>query len=127
MAFNNYIFKEEELRTYTLTMTPRIGEIFTPKCGIVDCENDVRLYCYGNGPYREPCDEYQFIFDYKGVAMNINIGEKIEHNDVYYKLIEIDKKEEVLITEEMKEALRDAIRFYGTINYGEKGIIHTEF
>jgi len=40
-------------------------------------------------------------------------------------LLEIDKKE-VLITEEMKEALCDAIRFYGTIQYGEDAVIYTE-
>ena len=127
MAFKRYRFKEDdELRTYTLTMSPRNGEIITPKGGIVDCENDVRLYCYGNGPYREPCDEYQFIFDYKGIALNVNIAEKIKGDDIYYKLLEIDKKEEVLITEEMKEALRDAIRFYGTVKYGEDVDIYVE-
>ena len=127
MAFKRYRFKEDdELRTYTLTMSPRNGEIITPKGGIVDCENDIRLYCYGNGPYREPSNEYQFIFDYKGVAMNVNVGKRVEDYGVYYKLIEIDKKEEVEITGEMKEALGDAIRVYGTIQYGEDVDIYTE-
>lgn len=127
MAFKRYMFKKEELRTYTLTMWPRKGEKITPKGGIVDLENDIRLFYYGNGPYREASKEYQFIFDYKGIALNVNVGEIIEDYDIYYKLIEIDKEE--LITKEMKEALSDAIRFYGNIQYDDYNdvVIHTEF
>lgn len=46
----------------------------TPEGGIIDRENEIRLFCYGNGPFREAYNEYQFIFDYKGVVRNINIG-----------------------------------------------------
>ena len=129
MAFNTSALEEKERRTYSITMWPRKGEIITPKAGIIDSENDIRLFCYGNGQYREASDEYQFIFDYKGIVMNVNVGEKIKELDVYYSLIEIDGEKE-LITEEMKKSLSDAIRFYCIFKWNIKDnrvVVHTEF
>ena len=80
MAFRICTLDESEKREYTLTMFPRYGEKLRPDGGIIDSENDIRLFYYGNGPFREPCSEFQFIFDYKGVAMNINIFEKIKES-----------------------------------------------
>lgn len=129
MAFNIYNLDEIERRTYSITMWPRKGEIITPKAGVIDSENDIRLFCYGNGSYREASDEYQFIFDYKGVVMNVNVSEKIKDFDIYYSLIEIDGEKE-LITEEIKKSLSDAIRFYGVFKWNindDRVVVHTEF
>jgi hypothetical protein len=129
MAFNTSALEEKERRTYSITMWSRKGEIITPKAGIIDSENDIRLFCYGNGQYREASDEYQFIFDYKGIVMNVNVGEKIKDFDVCYSLIEIDGEKE-LITEEMKRSLSDAIRFYCAFKWNIKDnrvVVHTEF
>jgi len=63
--------------------------------------------------------------------MNVNIGEKIEDNDVYYSLIEI-KGDNGINIEDIKASLREAIRFYGVNKYSSHrkdnaDVIHTEF
>ena len=112
MAFQICKLEETEKREYTLTMFPRCGEKLKPDGGIIDFENNIRLFYYGNGPYRESCGEYQFIFDYKDTAMNINIGKKIAENDVYYSLIEVQNNGQVNV-DEIKPFLREAIRIFG--------------
>lgn len=44
--------------------------------------------------------------------MNININERIEDNDIYYSLIEIDGEGKINI-EDIKPFLSEAIRFFG--------------
>ena len=130
MAFRICTLDESEKREYTLTMFPRYGEKLRPNGGIIDSENDIRLFYYGNGPFREPCSEFQFIFDYKGVAMNINIFEKIKDNDIYYSIIEVKGNGQLSI-DEIKPSLRDAIRIYGTGKYARhknvSDMIHISF
>lgn len=131
MAFKFSELKEDEYRTYTLTMWPRAGETITPHGGIIDNENNIRLIYYGNGPYREASKEYQFIFDYKGKAMNINIGEDIKGNDIYYSLLEIKGNESIDVNI-IKPFLREAICLFGHNRYfrnkeGNMDKIHTEF
>ena len=116
MAFQICKLDELDKREYTITMFPRFGEKLKPNGGIIDFENDIRLFYYGNGPYSEPCNEYQFIFDYKGVAMNINISEKVVKNDIYYSLLKVEGNGQLCI-DEIKPFLRDAISIYGTNKY----------
>ena len=131
MAFQFCELDESEQREYTLTMFPHYGDKRKPGGGIIDFENDIRLCYYGNGPYTEPCDEYQFIFDYKGTAMNINIHQKIEGNDIYYSLIAVEGNGQLCI-DEIKPSLREAIRLFGIRRYasGVKNnpdMIHVNF
>ena len=132
MAFQYYEFKEDEIREYTLTMWPRDGEKIIPEDGRVDIDNDVRLFLYGNGPEMDPCDEYQFIFDYKGTAMNINIEEKVIENDVYYTLLNI-KVIDSLNRDKILPALREAIIFWADKKwnifgeYDPDSFIHLDF
>ena len=131
MAFKAYTLKEIERRTYTLTMWPRTGEIITPKGGIIDYDNDIRLFYYGNGPYREASKEYQFIYDYKGTVMNINIAEEIKDNDIYYSLIEIEGTGSLDVND-IKSSLSEAICLFGYRRYFineefMKDKIHTDF
>ena len=130
MAFQICKLDELEKREYTITMFPRFGEKLKPNGGIIDFENDIRLFYYGNGPYSEPCNEYQFIFDYKGVAMNINISEKVIKNDIYYSLLKVEGNGQLCI-DEIKPFLRDAISIYGTNKYAfseeNSDMIHFNF
>ena len=111
MAFQYYEFKEDEKREYTLTIWPFRGKKYFPEGGIVDIENDIRLIPYGNGPAMEPCDEFQFIFDYKGTAMNIEIEEKIMDNGANYNLLNVQGNT-YLDVEILKPILREAIMIF---------------
>ncbi|MBP0967600.1 MAG: hypothetical protein J5722_08195, partial [Oscillospiraceae bacterium] len=115
-AFQICKLDESEKREYTLTMFPHFGEKLRPDGGIIDFENDIRLFYCGNGPYRESSNAYQFVFDYKGIAMNISISEKIVENDIYYSLLEVQGNGQLCI-DEMKPFLREAIRIYGNQKY----------
>lgn len=120
MAFSIYNLKENEQRTYTLTMWPRAGEKLTPKGGIIDRVNDVRLFYYGNGSYRSASNQFQFIFDYKGYVMNINIGEKIKDNDVYFSLIAIEGSDSINI-DDIIPYLRESMVIFGNQRYAPYG------
>ena len=127
MAFHFDKLSENEYRTYTLTMWPRSGEQFTPKGGIIDWDNNIRLFYYGNGPYRSASNEYQFIFDFKGTVMNVNIGKKVEENDLYYSLLQIDGADSINI-EDIKPFLREALRLFWERYYNSsKERIHIMF
>ena len=128
MSFQFSTFKEDEYRTYTLSMWPRSGEEITTKGGIIDRENDVRLIYYGNGAYRSPSNEYQFIFDFKGISMNINISQKAEDNDLYCSLLEI-KGNDGIDTEEFMPFLREAVVLFWQRQYSisDKSLIHILF
>ena len=126
MAFQYYEFKEDEKREYTPTIWSYVGKKIIPEGGIVDIENDFRLIPYGNGPAMEPCDEFQFIFDYKGTAMNINIEEKVIENDVYYTLLNI-KVIDSLNRDKILPALREAIIFWAKEQWNMFGEDNTDF
>ena len=115
MAFQIYKLNEVERREYILTLWPRLGG------GIIDCENDIRLFYYGNGSYREASNEYQFIFDYKGIAMNVNVRLVYDGDDAHYSLIEL-KGNVNFNSDEIMPSLREAIKAYGNrrfLRYGE--------
>ena len=121
MAFKIYKLNEEERREYILTLWPRFGERFKPNGGIIDFENDIRLFYYGNGSYMEASDEYQFVFDYKGIAINVNIRLNYDGDDAHYSLIELKGNVNYNI-DEIMPPLREAIRAYGNrkhLRYGE--------
>ena len=69
MGFVNCALEESERRTYR---TPRMRQDMVFGGGTIDRENDVRLFCYANGPVREPSDIYSFVFDYKGEVFDID-------------------------------------------------------
>lgn len=116
MNFKQYKLADEEKREYILGW-PRTGEKWKPEDGIIDVENDVRLFSYGNGAVREPSDEYQFIFDYKGKVFNIIIEEKTENDFISYSLnVDSNYSEsssEFYKDENIIEALREAVKIFG--------------
>ena len=112
MAFKNCALEDDELREYTLTLWPRSGEKYTPSGGTIDRENDIRLFNYGNGSYREESDCYQFIFDFKGIVLNIDIRIEIKGDNEYYYLNKIEGDCPVN-KKKIKQALREALKVYG--------------
>lgn len=85
MGFVNRKLEENEIREYVLSH-PKYGKKMAYRGGTIDAENDVRLFCYGNGPIMEPSDIYSFVFDYKGKVFYIDLRQEISGNDVHWYL-----------------------------------------
>ena len=85
MGFVNRKLEENEIREYVLSH-PKYGKKMAYRGGTIDEENDVRLFCYGNGPIMEPSDIFSFVFDYKGKVFYIDLKKEISGNDVHWYL-----------------------------------------
>ena len=107
MGFVNRRLDENEVREYILEY-PRNGEKVRYKGGTIDTENDVRLFCYANGPIMEPSDIYSFIFDYKRKVFFINLRQELSRNDVHW----YSWSGQVNLNEEQLQSLRKAIKVY---------------
>lgn len=107
MAFVPVELKEEDRREYRI-----FGFKFCPEGGIIDLENDVRLFFYKKTIVMEPDDRYDFVFDYQGKVYNITIREDIADNEIRYSLIGSDRNLKDDNSAEMK-SLREAVRVYG--------------
>ena len=82
--------------------------------GTIDRENDVRLFCYANGPVMEPSDVYSFVFDYKGEVFDIDFYQSwLNHDTVDWKIKYSDKD----LNKEQLESLREAMRVFAVIGY----------
>ena len=114
MAFVNRKLEENEIREYVLKW-PREGVKARRNGGTIDDENNVRLFCYGNGETnkREPSDYYQFVFDYKGKVYFIELRRKLAVGDVVFW--EDGGRYDWTVnrlTEEQKQSLREAMKVY---------------
>ncbi|MGN0317083.1 MAG: hypothetical protein ACI4E1_04010 [Lachnospira sp.] len=120
MGFVNRKLEEDEIREYVLAY-PRKGVKAAFRGGTIDTENDVRLFCYANGPKgkMEPCDIYSFVFDYKGKVYYINLRKKTsEHVVHWYSACDL-----VHFNSEQLHSLREAIKVYAYLGYS----IHNSF
>ena len=111
MGFVNCALEESERRAYR---TSRMDKAMAFGGGTIDRENDVRLFCYANGPVREPSDIYSFIFDYKGEVFDIDFVKYWPKHDTvrWIKLRSIKD-----LNEEQLESLREAMKVYADIGY----------
>lgn len=136
MAFKNCELNDNELRKYDpgYPWQEWLHGEFMPRAGTIDRENDIRLFKYGNGPVDEPSDLYQFIFDYKGIPFQVQLGRVLEDWDVHWRgccfLNEIDGLE--YDHDAVMQALRDAMTVYayggyGSVKTNEKVTVHIEF
>ncbi len=111
MEFVNCALEESERRTYE---TSRMNKAMAFGGGTIDRENDVRLFCYANGPVREPSDIYSFVFDYKGEVFDIDFGQNWpKHDTVRWIKLHTNKK----LNEEQLESLREAMKVFAFIGY----------
>ena len=107
MGFVNRKLEENEVREYVLSH-PKYGKKMAYRGGTIDAENDVRLFCYGNGPIMEPSDIFSFIFDYKGKVYYVDLKKKIsEHVVHWYLACDISH-----FNSEQLQSLREAMRVY---------------
>ena len=111
MGFVNCALEESERRTYR---TPGMRKDMVFWGGTIDRENDVRLFCYANGPVREPSDIYSFVFDYKGEVFDIDFYQSwLNHDTVDWKIKYSDKD----LNKEQLESLREAMKVFAVIGY----------
>ncbi len=111
MGFVNCALEESERRTYR---TPRMRQDMVFWGGTIDRENDVRLFCYANGPVREPSDIYSFVFDYKGEVFDIIFCKSwLNHDTVDWKIRYSDKE----LNEKQLKSLREAMKVYAVIGF----------
>ena len=111
MGFVNCALEESERRAYR---TSRMRQDMAFLGGTIDRENDVRLFCYANGPVREPSDVYSFVFDYKGEVFDIDFVKCwIKHNTIQWTKLPTNKK----LNEEQLESLREAMKVFAVIGY----------
>ena len=111
MGFVNCALEESERRTYR---TPRMSQDMVFGGGTIDRENDVRLFCYANGPVREPSDIYSFVFDYKGEVFDIEfVKHWLKHDAVRWIKLHSNKE----LSEEKLESLREAMKVFAVIGY----------
>ena len=111
MEFVNCALEESERRTYE---TSRMNKAMAFGGGTIDRENDVRLFCYANGPVREPSDIYSFVFDYKGEVFDIDFGQNWpKYDTVRWIKLHTNKK----LNEEQLESLREAMKVFAFIGY----------
>ncbi len=107
MGFVNRKLEENEVREYVLGY-PDDGKRMAYRGGTIDTENDVRLFCYANGPIMEPSDIYSFIFDYKGKIFYIDLRQELSGNDVHWYL-DCDISH---FNSEQLQSLREAMKVY---------------
>ena len=111
MGFVNCALEESERRSYE---TSRMDKAMAFGGGTIDRENDVRLFCYANGPVMEPSDVYSFVFDYKGEVFDIDFYQSwLNHDTVDWKIKYSDKD----LNKEQLESLREAMRVFAVIGY----------
>ena len=111
MGFVNCALEESERRTYR---TPGMRKDMVFWGGTIDRENDVRLFCYANGPVMEPSDVYSFVFDYKGEVFDINFYQSwLNHDTVDWKIMSTNKD----LNKEQLESLREAMKVFAVIGY----------
>ena len=111
MGFVNCALEESERRTYR---TPRMSQDMVFGGGTIDRENDVRLFCYANGPVREPSDIYSFIFDYKGEIFDVDFYQSwLNHDTIDWRMMYTNKE----LNEEQLESLREAMKVFAFIGY----------
>ena len=111
MGFVNCALEESERRTYR---TPGMRKDMVFWGGTIDRENDVRLFCYANGPVMEPSDIYSFLFDYKGEVFDIDFYQSwLNHDTVDWKIKYSDKD----LNKEQLESLREAMKVFAVIGY----------
>ena len=111
MGFVNCALEESERRSYR---TSRMRQDMAFLGGTIDRENDVRLFCYANGPVREPSDVYSFVFDYKGEVFDIDFVKCwIKDNTIQWTKLPTNKK----LNEEQLESLREAMKVFAVIGY----------
>ena len=111
MGFVNCALEESERRTYE---TSRMNKAMAFGGGTIDLENDVRLFCYANGPVREPSDIYSFVFDYRGEVFDIDFYQSwLNHDTVDWKIKYSDKD----LNKEQLESLREAMKVFAVIGY----------
>ena len=112
MGFVNRKLEENEVREYVLSH-PKYGKKMAYRGGTIDAENDVRLFCYGNGPIMEPSDIFSFIFDYKGKVYYVDLKKKIsEHVVHWYLACDISH-----FNSEQLQSLREAMKVYAYLGY----------
>lgn len=117
MAFKNCKLSDDELRKYEPGY-PWLQKEFIPTGGTIDRENDIRLFKYGNGPVREPSDLYQFIFDYKGTPLKVQLRQELKGNDVYWRNCQIECVNDFKYDyDEVKQVLRDAMKVYAYVGF----------
>ena len=111
MGFVNCALEESERRTYE---TSRMNKAMAFGGGTIDLENDVRLFCYANGPVREPSDIYSFVFDYKGEVFDVDFVQHWPKHDTvrWIKLRSIKD-----LNEEQLESLREAMKVFAFVGY----------
>ena len=111
MGFVNCALEEREERTYK---TSRMYEERIFGGGTIDRENDVRLFCYANGPVREPSDVYSFVFDYKGEVFDVDfVQDWPKHDTVRWIKVYSNKN----LNEEQLKSLREAMKVYAYNGY----------
>ncbi len=111
MGFVNCALEESERRTYHISNLHRDMAFGG---GTIDRENDVRLFCYANGPVREPSDIYSFVFDYKGEVFDIDFVQHWpEHDTVRWIKLRSIKD----LNEEQLESLREAMKVFAFVGY----------
>ena len=111
MGFVNCALEESERRTYR---TPGMRKDMVFWGGTIDRENDVRLFCYANGPVMEPSDIYSFLFDYKGEVFDIDFYQSwLNHDTVDWRMMYTNKE----LNEEQLESLREAMKVFAFIGY----------
>ena len=110
MGFVNCALEESERRSYE---TSRMDKAMAFGGGTIDRENDVRLFCYANGPVREPSDVYSFVFDYKGEVFDIDFVKYWPKHDTIRWILHTKKK----LNEEQLESLREAMKVFAFIGY----------
>ena len=111
MGFVNCALEESERRTYE---TSRMNKAMAFGGGTIDRENDVRLFCYANGPVREPSDVYSFVFDYKGEVFDVDFVQNWpKHDTVRWIKLRSNKD----LNEEQLKSLREGMKVFAAIGY----------
>lgn len=135
MPFFNCELNQNEFREYEPGY-PFMGKAFIPYGGTIDRKNDLRLFKYGNGPLREPSNNFQFIFDYKGTPLKIQLKRILNDNYVHWSNCFIEHVEKFEYDyEDVIRALRDAMKVYAYTGYStsalmkmnEQVTVHIEF
>ncbi len=111
MGFVNCALEESERRVYRTTRMDK-ERVFGG--GTIDRENDVRLFCYANGPVREQSNFYSFIFDYRGEVLDTEFYKTwLNHDTIEWRMTYSDKE----LNEKQLKSLREAMKVYAVIGF----------
>ncbi len=111
MGFVNCALEKSERRSYE---TSRMDDAMAFGGGTIDRENDVRLFCYANGPVREPSNVYSFVFDYKGEVFDIDFVQYWPKHDTV-RWIKLHSNKD--LNEEQLKSLREAMKVFVVTGY----------